>query len=101
MSVDWENHFPLVTAHFITRIGSDHNPLLVEGCPTRSVRSTIFRFEKSWIQQEGFMDWVLGKWPDKQSRIGIDAWQLISSKLRSSLRGWNGNWGSDMKNCYC
>lgn len=47
------------------------------------------------------MDWVLGKWPDKQSRIGIDAWQLISSKLRSSLRGWNGNWGSDMKNCYC
>lgn len=50
MSAHWESHFPLDTAHSITRIGSNHNPLLVEECTVRSVRSIIFRFEKSWIQ---------------------------------------------------
>lgn len=38
MSSAWENLLPLVTAHSITRIGSNHNPLLVEACPVRSVR---------------------------------------------------------------
>lgn len=65
MCANWESHFPLVTAQSITRIGSNHNPLMVEACPVRSVRSKIFRFEKLWIQQEGFVEWVLDKWPDK------------------------------------
>jgi hypothetical protein len=43
------------------------------------------------------MDWVLSKWPDCQNKRGIDAWQRINNRLRSSLRGWNGNWGGDMK----
>lgn len=87
----------MVTAHSITRVGSDHNPLLVEACPVRSIRSKIFRFEAAWIKQDGFIDWLLSKWPDAQSKRSIDRWQIISSKLRSSLRGWNGNWGNDMK----
>ena len=45
----------------------------------------------------GFRDWVLSKWKKFQNAHGIDKWQKISSKFRSSLRGWNGNWGSDLK----
>lgn len=42
------------------------------------------------------MDWVLSKWLECQNKRGIDAWQRINNRL-SSLRGWNGNWGGDMK----
>jgi len=87
----------LVSAHSATRIGSDHNPLVVETSPERSMRSKIFRFEAAWTKQEGFREWVMSKWPDRMGKRAIDAWQLISTRLRKYLRGWNGNWGGDMK----
>lgn len=87
----------MVTAHSITRVGSDHNPLVVESGSIRGARSRIFRFEAAWFKQEGFRDWVISKWPDKHNSRSTDYWHKISGKLRSSLRGWNGNWGSDMK----
>jgi mannosylglycoprotein endo-beta-mannosidase len=97
MSATWEHQFPLVSAHSATRIGSDHNPLVVETSPERSMRSKIFRFEAAWTKQEGFREWVMSKWPDRMGKRAIDAWQLISTRLRKYLRGWNGNWGGDMK----
>lgn len=48
MSASSEDHFPLVNAHSITRVGSDHNPLVVVASPNRSQRSKIFRFEAAW-----------------------------------------------------
>ena len=77
--------------------GSDHNPLVVEFGSDRGVRSKIFRFKAAWTKQEGFMEWVRSKWPCKQNLRSIDWWQKISVQLRSSLIGWNGNWGADMK----
>lgn len=97
MTASWEDHFPMVSAHSITRIGSDHSPILVETGNIRGVRSKIFRFETTWIKQEGFQEWVLSKWPDKQNYRSIDHWKRISTSLRRSLKGWNGNWGSVMK----
>ena len=41
MSASWEAHFLLVSAHSITRIGSDHNPLLVEVDTFKDIRSKI------------------------------------------------------------
>jgi exonuclease III len=97
MNTSWESRYPLVKAYSVTRIGSDHNPLVVDLEVVRGGRSKIFRFEAAWAKQDGFKDWVLAKWPDNQNLRSIDLWQRISSKLRSSLRGWNGNWGSDMR----
>lgn len=50
MTPTWEDHFPLVTANSITRVGSDHNPLVVQLSPERCIRSKIFRFEAAWIK---------------------------------------------------
>jgi hypothetical protein len=91
MNASWEAHFPLVTAHSITRIRSDHNPLL-EVDTFKDIRSKKFRFEAAWVRQEGFREWMLSKWPDKQKLRGIDYWQKIATRLRRSLRGWNNNW---------
>lgn len=96
MTASWESH-PLVFAHSATRVGSDHNPLVVEALPTNRVRSKIFSFESAWIKQEDFKEWLISKWPERQKKRSIDLWRKISGRLRSSLRGWNGNWGGDMK----
>lgn len=97
MNMSMEAHFPLASAHSVTRIGSDHNPLVVDLFSNRGGRSRIFRFETAWLKQDGFRGRVLSKWPKFQNAHGIDKWQKISSKFRCSLRGWNGNWGSDLK----
>jgi hypothetical protein len=91
INTSWESRFPLVKAYSVTRIGSDHNPLVVDRKAERGGRSKIFRFEAAWAKQEGFKDWVLSKWLANQNLRSIDLWQRISTKLRSSLRGWNGN----------
>jgi len=70
--VDWEEHFPLVTAHSLTRVGSDHNPLLAETESGVSIRSSIFRFENAWLNQEGFGEWVLRKWAQRQKSYVLD-----------------------------
>jgi len=45
MNSTWEDYFPLVTTHSITRMGSNHNPLVVELSSDRGVRSIFFLFE--------------------------------------------------------
>lgn len=65
ISEDWEEHFPLATARSLTRVGSDHNPLLVETNSGGNIRSSIFRFENAWLNQEGFKESVIQKWPHR------------------------------------
>jgi len=71
MSASWEAHFLLVSAHSITRIGSDHNPLLVEVDTFKDIRSKKFRFEAAWVREEGLRQWMLSKWPNKQKLRGL------------------------------
>ena len=42
MNSTWEDHFPLVTAHSITRVGSNHNSLVVKLSSDGGVRSNFF-----------------------------------------------------------
>jgi hypothetical protein len=72
LSFDWEIQFPLAIAQSLTRIGSDHNPLLVETDCEVNVRSSIFRFENAWLLQEGFAEWVVNKWPQRRKRYILD-----------------------------
>jgi len=45
----------------------------------------------------GFIDWVIAKWAEQQGNRGIDYRKKVLGKIGSCLRGWNSNWGSDMK----
>jgi predicted double-glycine peptidase len=63
VSNDWEAQFPLANTRSLTRVGSDHNPLLVETDSVLNIRASIFRFDATWLSQEGFVDWVVNKWP--------------------------------------
>ena len=54
-NVEWEQKFPLVTVHALTRSGSDHTPLILDsGDQAHLGNRSTFSFELSWIRQEGF-----------------------------------------------
>ncbi|RLN34130.1 hypothetical protein C2845_PM03G29290 [Panicum miliaceum] len=44
---NWEAIYPLATIQVVTRVGSDHNPLLLDSGEEARIRTNIFRFETS------------------------------------------------------
>ena len=62
ISGECESLFPLLGIQAITRLGSDHNALLLDSGETENIRSRVFRFEPSWLLQEGFRCWLSEKW---------------------------------------
>lgn len=73
----------------LTRVGSDHNPILVEleNQITPSGPKS-FKFEKGWIQQEGFKAWIIDIWPERRKKHILDHWKCQRYILRRKMRGW-------------
>jgi hypothetical protein len=57
--VEWEQKFPLVTVRALTRIGSDHTPLLIDSGEAAHIGNRKnCSFELSWMRQDGFFEMV-------------------------------------------
>ncbi|KAG2585397.1 hypothetical protein PVAP13_6KG417401 [Panicum virgatum] len=78
VSNSWEDMFPLVRVQTLLRIGSDHNPLLVDTGPPKIKQARQFRFEPAWLLHEEFAPWVLSKWPLRFKQNCLDHWHVIS-----------------------
>ena len=87
----------MATLQSLTRLGSDHNPLVVQTESENRVRSSIFIFEAAWLTQAGFREWVVDRWPQRTRSYILDHWNRLSAELRRSLKGWGWNWGSDQR----
>ena len=48
---EWEAHFPTASLIAETRLGSDHNPLLLDTGEESVCRSNRFFFESSWLEK--------------------------------------------------
>ncbi|CAM0912939.1 unnamed protein product [Alopecurus aequalis] len=91
VSVDWEVAFPLCSLRALTRVGSDHTPLLLSAggaCPPRSNR---FHFENFWLEQPRFMEMVCLKWADAVAHPprlynAVDAWHHCAQMARRFMR---------------
>ncbi|XP_024310192.1 uncharacterized protein LOC112268600 [Brachypodium distachyon] len=92
-SVDWEQKFPLVTVHALTRASSDHTPLLLDsGDQAHPGNKAQFLFELSWLRQEGFYEIVAAEWAVcRGGSSPIERWQNKIRHLRRFLRGWAKN----------
>lgn len=56
-SLNWEEQFPDIVQRRLPRLLSDHFPLMLDcGVSTRSGGN--FKFEKTWLKFEGFVDQV-------------------------------------------
>ena len=93
----WEDKYPLVTAQVCTRIGSDHNPIIVDTGGRPSKMPTYFRFDPTWLTQEGFRNWVTDRWPVRLKAGSLDHWHVISGILRRAMKGWGANFGSNLR----
>ncbi|XP_071685047.1 uncharacterized protein [Lolium perenne] len=102
VSPTWEAAFPLCSLSAITRIGSDHNPLLLSSEEDTPTRQSRFFFQSWWFQVPGFGDSLAGKLSDFLSNYGphmgsIDLWQFVARHARTFLKGWGANLGKERR----
>ena len=102
VSPAWEACFPLCSLSAITRIGSDHNPLLLDSGEQGLPRTTRFFFQTWWFKVSGFESLVKGKILGLLSEGGphrgsIEQWQFVSRGIRQFLRGWGANLGREKR----
>ena len=99
VSNSWEDRFNLASVLTAPRLGSDHNPLIVDTNNEIRVinRGYYFRYSAHWAKQDGFCDWVQSKWPYRVKVNPLDHWHIVSSKLRRAIKGWGQNVDSYQK----
>uniref|UniRef100_A0A453CV71 Endonuclease/exonuclease/phosphatase domain-containing protein n=1 Tax=Aegilops tauschii subsp. strangulata TaxID=200361 RepID=A0A453CV71_AEGTS len=102
VSPEWELRCPLASLRAITRIGSDHVPLLLSTADERPPTPPRFRFELFWLNQAGFREAVAAKWTSARSSPHrsmsvVDSWQFCAKLGRQFMKGWGANLGRDLR----
>lgn len=90
-SNSWEDKYNFVSVLTAPRIGSDHNPLIVDTGDNLASQAHYFRFNSQWLRQDGFVQWVREKWPARYKYEILDHWHIVSNKLRKAIKGWGQN----------
>jgi hypothetical protein len=86
----------------ITRIGSDHNPLLLDDGSLGIKRQARLFFQTWWFGVAGFEDMLKQKMVGLLAgggphRCSIDRWYCIARGLRKFLKGWGANLGKERR----
>jgi endonuclease/exonuclease/phosphatase family metal-dependent hydrolase len=58
----WELMFPSVSVRTMPKVGSDHTPLVIDFGAFTAPLVKQFRFEKWWLNVEGFQQLVVKTW---------------------------------------
>jgi hypothetical protein len=88
--VEWEQKFSLVTVRALTRIGSDHAPLLIDlGNHEHIGNKAYFSFETSWLKHEKNYEIVKAEWEaETRGNTPFAKWQYKIRHIRHFLIGW-------------
>jgi hypothetical protein len=102
VSPSWESAFPLCSVTAITRIGSDHCPLILDSGEEVTWKPTRFFFQTWWFEVAGFEELVRDRlWSYLGGRGAqwgsIDQWQEISRNTRQFLKGWGAKLGKEKR----
>lgn len=94
ISPEWEERFPLCVAWSLTRVGSDHSPIVLDSGEQGAPRPRYFFFEKQWLKQLDLWGLVKKKWEESVARrpansYSLDNWHGSLCYLRQALKGWN------------
>jgi hypothetical protein len=93
----WDQFYRRASCESLTRVGSDHCPLIVNTDDQRFKQQHQFRFEMSWLTQAGFRDLVLATWPERRHRNIQDHWKELKAATRKFCKGWGANVNSQKK----
>jgi hypothetical protein len=102
VSPNWEACFPLCSLVAITRIGSDHTPLLLNSGEELVLQMTRFFFQTWWLQVMGFKELMSGKLNSFLSDFGphrgsVEAWHYTARLTWQFLKGWDAKLGKEKK----
>jgi len=61
ISTDWEVRFPLCLAWSLTRVGSDHSPIILDSGEQGNPRTKYFFFENKWLLDQDLVGLVTQK----------------------------------------
>lgn len=87
-STEFNCKFPLATCKSLPRNPSDHTPLLWEDGGVHCCVQKKFRFEKWWLQHEGFAEVVRNYWSKPvKGDSALDIWQNKLRALRKNIKG--------------
>ena len=83
-SADWEDKYPTISQRRMSRLCSDHFPIVLEGGSFQR-GSMPFRFENMWFKDEGFVD------RDSYQVHGAPSFILANKLklLKNDLKRWN------------
>jgi hypothetical protein len=86
----------------VTRIGSDHTPLLLDSGEEAPRRQPRFFFQTWWFGVRGFQELMTGKLGSYLEsrgldRCSIDVWQRVARNSRQFLKGWGANLGKEKR----
>ena len=89
MSADWEEKFPSICQCHLSRLLSDHFPILLEGGNLHGGKKP-FRFENMWLKDEGFLERVSSWWESYYFQ-GTLSFALANKLklLKLDLKRWN------------
>jgi hypothetical protein len=98
----FNSHYVEASCEYVTRVGSDHSPLVVNTLDDRFSRQRHnFSFQTSWLDQQGFKESVLGKWPMRGECAIQDFWREIKAATRKYCMCWGANTQSQLKRISC
>ncbi|CAM8933375.1 unnamed protein product [Rhodiola kirilowii] len=80
--------FPLLKVTHMTRVHSDHCPLLVE-LDVDQHNISLFQYQKAWHSHSGFKNLVRHGWEGRMHMDPLVNFGMKLKKLRSLLRKWN------------
>lgn len=94
MPLSWEDKFPLCSAWCLTRVESDHWPIILDSGEDPPPRTRYFYFEKQWTLVPDFISLVQLKWlQSKEKRSehckAIDACHGSLCSMWQFMKGWN------------
>ena len=96
IATEWETRFPLSSLTSLTRLGSDHCPIMLDTGESNTPRGRHFFYERQWAKTEGFLEKVNLKWGEIMSKCpataySMDRWHGGMCGLRQYLKGWGNN----------
>jgi hypothetical protein len=81
----------------LTRVGSDHCPLLMDDGTDMHQPKRGFRFETAWLSQPKFKKHLAEKWLQRKDEGVQDFWKRMKKKLGQLSKGLGANLDGDIK----
>ncbi|CAN0829650.1 Transposon TX1 uncharacterized 149 kDa protein [Linum grandiflorum] len=89
INLEWETKFPDCTVKVLSRVCSDHNPLILEAGQIVTIRRP-WRFENLWLEHDGFSIFLQEVWRERVE--GFGGMFLLATRLKvlkEKLKDWN------------